>query len=87
MILPVSEGGGAAGHCPTLGPKVGFAGPPYKSAQPYKKCSGLREPVRTHDASVHHVPEHLSTMSPVHAAFAGPALQEVLRPTGVGQDP
>jgi hypothetical protein len=21
--------GGAAGHCPTLGPKVGFAGPPY----------------------------------------------------------
>jgi hypothetical protein len=40
----------AAGHCPTLGPKVGFAGPPYKSAQPSKKCSGLRELVRTHDA-------------------------------------
>jgi hypothetical protein len=23
---------GAAGHCPTLGPKVGFAGPPYVSS-------------------------------------------------------
>jgi hypothetical protein len=45
MILPVSEGGGAAGHCPTLGPKVGFAGPPYKSAQPYGSWSVLREVV------------------------------------------
>jgi hypothetical protein len=30
--LCVVRGAGAAGHCPTLGPKVGFAGPPYKCA-------------------------------------------------------
>jgi hypothetical protein len=37
------RGGGAAGHCPTLGPKahlgpegrVGFAGPPYNTGPPY----------------------------------------------------
>jgi hypothetical protein len=29
VTLVVSEDGGAAGHCPTLGPKIGFAGPPY----------------------------------------------------------
>jgi hypothetical protein len=36
---------GAAGHCPTLGPKVGFADPPYVS-------SPLREP-DLHEAALH----------------------------------
>jgi hypothetical protein len=36
----------AAGHCPTLGPKVGFAAPPYESAQPYKNVPPC-EPERT----------------------------------------
>jgi hypothetical protein len=32
---------GAAGHCPTLGPKVGFAAPPYTLSRP-TGCPALR---------------------------------------------